>query len=118
MRKKSRYATTARIFQGAGRPYDDGVPNVVFGIAVRNVRFCPLTFNPGPINAGNLHSVPLLASTVAAANYPAGNPAVGPSLDMLVPISGTFYHELYHLTDTLGTTRDPYCMFSSLWCVV
>lgn len=108
--KPGRYATTARIFEGIG-PFSDGVPNIQFGIAVRNIRFCPLAFNPtGAGNTGNYHSATLLATAVTAANYPIGE-ATDPKLDAIIPISGTFYHELYHLTDTLGTTRDPYCEF-------
>ncbi|KAK3941415.1 hypothetical protein QBC46DRAFT_382650 [Diplogelasinospora grovesii] len=76
----------------------------------RHVLFCPPSFTPG---TGAPHSYPSLAQAVSSGNYPTGNQAdLGTSksmpLDKYMPVSATFYHELYHLTDSTGITFDPY----------
>jgi hypothetical protein len=49
-----------------------------------------------------------LAEITQYDNYPADG-VRAQNLDVLMPISSTFYHELFHLTDTPGTpTSDPY----------
>jgi hypothetical protein len=60
-----------------------------------------------------------LAEITQYDNYPADG-VRGQNLDVMMPISSTFYHELFHLTDTPTTpTADPYSTYapfpSSLW---
>lgn len=78
----------------------------VAGTPDKHTYFCDLAFNQV-----NLYTGIPLANAVIYTNYPT-NAATVPAMRLqnLVPQPGTFYHELYHLTDSAGTTRDPYCM--------
>lgn len=78
---------------------------ITFGSTDRNIMFCDLAFSPP--NGGS-HSYSSLSDLVQSANYPTSGDQTR-RLDMIVPISGTMYHELIHLTDTKGVTSDPYC---------
>ncbi len=58
------------------------------------------------------HSFSSLADTVRSDNYPSGDlrkPEY--RLDRMVPMSATFYHELYHLTDE-DDTKDLSCKWT------
>ena len=102
---KTRYATTSRFRDHADR--NPLVSQVDITPATRHVVFCPPTFNP---ETDRHHSFRTLAGTVSSGNYP---PIKGdwtkpqPSMEHYLTVSGTLFHELYHLTDT-GDTKDPY----------
>lgn len=68
----------------------------------RHILFCPPTFSPGT----DAHSYPSLSQAVSSDHYPGDQ--TGLKLDQYVPVSATFYHELWHLTDGAGITGDPY----------
>jgi hypothetical protein len=73
----------------------------------RFIWFCPRAFNPTTQAIPSyIHSAALLSSVVSSSEYPTG--PGGNALDHYVPLSGTFYHELYHLVDSDQTTKDPY----------
>ncbi|KAK7184908.1 hypothetical protein DPSP01_013615 [Paraphaeosphaeria sporulosa] len=101
----NRYAATSRyIDRAAGNPL---VPQVDITSATRNVIFCPTSFSPPN---GGQHSFPSLSMAVSSGYYPpyGGDWNIGqPNIEKYIPVSGTFYHELYHLTD-VGDTADPY----------
>lgn len=76
------------------------IPNVLglavtFGTLSKFVQSCSQGFDP---QAGSAHSHPLLATAISSDGYPTPT-RPGIYLDKFMPISATFYHELYHLTD-------------------
>ncbi|KAH0525993.1 hypothetical protein TsFJ059_009378 [Trichoderma semiorbis] len=85
--------------------------DIEFGNANRVILFCPAAFEPDQWvagAAGNLHNYPSLAQAISPDNYPGnGGTLDNLGLDNILPVSATFYHELYHLTD-IGDTADPY----------
>ncbi|KAH7346765.1 hypothetical protein BKA65DRAFT_503209 [Rhexocercosporidium sp. MPI-PUGE-AT-0058] len=98
--KPGRYAVTAFPTQATNPGYEE----ITFAAVDRNVLLCPKTFAPGD---GEWHSYSSLADLMTAENYPTVDDT-GLSLDRVMPLGTTLYHELYHLGDAAGTTRDPY----------
>ncbi|EXU98268.1 hypothetical protein X797_008658 [Metarhizium robertsii] len=104
----TRYALTAGRFLPIFISED-----VEWGDTNRHILFCPNAFNPGSPKEGDPHSYPSLAQAVSASNYPTGSKSANDvALDRILPVSATFYHELYHLTDD-GETRDPFCFLAN-----
>jgi hypothetical protein len=76
-------------------------PNTVTtGAYDRYVTICPYGF----ATTGS-HGLPELATAITYTDYPVPNN--GKAIDQYTPRSATLYHELFHLTDTAGTTGDP-----------
>ncbi|KAF2634389.1 hypothetical protein P280DRAFT_361918, partial [Massarina eburnea CBS 473.64] len=102
--KPSLYAVTARPLPN--NIVEEHVDVVRYN---RHILFCPPTFSPG---TGHPHSYPSLSQAVSSDHYPGDK--TGLMLDQYVPVSATFYHELWHLADPTGITNDPYCKCFSL----
>ncbi|KAH7120730.1 hypothetical protein EDB81DRAFT_667000 [Dactylonectria macrodidyma] len=97
------YAVTPHSYENEA----NGVPGVTVGAFDRFIVFCNQAYSPA---AGTAHSAASLDYITSYDGYPAGRVMGGPNrprLDAFAPISGTFYHELFHLTDTAATTGDP-----------
>ncbi|KAF5869955.1 uncharacterized protein Bfra_010100 [Botrytis fragariae] len=88
------YAVTSR------RSYTSTVQSVSIGTHDRFAYFCPRTFDPtGQAKPSDLHSVSSLSTSITL---------IGQDLDRLLPLSATLYHELFHITDSDESTRDPF----------
>ncbi|KAI0419880.1 hypothetical protein F5X98DRAFT_334186 [Xylaria grammica] len=101
--KPDRYAYTNLKIPGndlAVRP----TVNVDLGQYNRFVVLCPDAFLLSQA-LNQLHSYPSLAQAVSSSHYPGSS---GDPLDRYVPLSGTLYHELYHLTDHNNPSGDPF----------
>lgn len=100
------YANTGQSREQAA----NSVLDVQTGTFDRCVTYCSQGWNPALPAA---QSQPSLANIITYNVYPtSGNRK---SLASYIPISGTFYHKLFHLTDSAGITGDPFhtCFFSS-----
>ncbi|THV51915.1 hypothetical protein BGAL_0095g00310 [Botrytis galanthina] len=90
----STYAVTSR------RSTTSQVGDFKIGTHDRFTYFCPRTFDPtGQARPSVLHSVSSLSTSTTL---------IGQDLDRLLPLSATLYHELFHLTDSEQSTRDPF----------
>lgn len=106
---KRRFAKTARPASSWPPIFSDGA-DFTFGRANRHILFCPTSFSPPT----GFHSYPSLTKAVEEDNYPtAGLKDPDESLDKMMPVSSTMYHELYHLTDN-DNTKDQACTYLTL----
>ncbi|KAJ8126288.1 hypothetical protein O1611_g7350 [Lasiodiplodia mahajangana] len=97
-----RYAATSK------RPYTSPNPQVKATGFDRFPFFCDRAFSPTTQTPPTfLHSAPSLANSVSSGRYPV-QPFAPEGLDQWVPLSGTLYHELVHITDSAQTSGDPY----------
>lgn len=99
----------------AATPRSRSSENVVSGIDIqvgrfeRFIYFCANGWNGRP---GTTNPRASLADIITYDNYPTGG-STAQNLGDLMPISSTFYHELFHLTDSAtDPTGDPYCTYS------
>lgn len=105
----NRFAKTARPASSWPVIFSDGA-DFTFGRANRQILFCPRSFSPPT----GFHSYPSLTKAVEEDNYPtAGLKDENESLDKMMPVSSTLYHELYHLTDD-DNTKDQACTYLTL----
>ncbi|EAW24241.1 uncharacterized protein NFIA_038150 [Aspergillus fischeri NRRL 181] len=103
---KRRFAKTARPASSWPVIFSDGA-DFTFGRANRHILFCPRSFSPPT----GFHSYPSLTKAVEEDNYPtAGMKDENESLDKMMPVSSTLYHELYHLTDDDNTKDQAYSL--------
>ncbi|KAL4879538.1 hypothetical protein BJY04DRAFT_208654 [Aspergillus karnatakaensis] len=101
---RRRYAKTARP-TSSWPPITIRAPEFEFGKANRHILFCPPSFDP----SRGAHSYPSLAEAIDEDNYPsAGSRIQSEALNMMLPVSATLYHELYHLTDDDNTKDQKY----------
>ncbi|KAI1464712.1 uncharacterized protein F4812DRAFT_466949 [Daldinia caldariorum] len=111
--KATLYALTARPQPNPDRTIVEET-EIEIGEYDRHIVFCPPSFSPG---AGHPHSYPSLSQAVSSDHYPKGDPEDRTSgdmkLDQYLPVSATFYHELYHLADAAGITSDPFYSLTS-----
>ncbi|KAJ5664209.1 hypothetical protein N7507_004940 [Penicillium longicatenatum] len=83
---------------------------VTGGTYDRHTFLCDATFDPIG-NGKQTHSIAELATIISYDGYPVeGN---GKGLDRYGTYSSTLYHEIIHLTDSAGTTGDPFGRFYS-----
>ncbi|EAL85909.2 uncharacterized protein AFUA_5G03970 [Aspergillus fumigatus Af293] len=102
----NRFAKTARPASSWPVIFSDGA-DFTFGRANRHILFCPRSFSPPT----GFHSYPSLTKAVEEDNYPtAGLKDENESLDKMMPVSSTLYHELYHLTDDDNTKDQAYSL--------
>ena len=92
------------MLQAAWENNDDITRVPVLGESNRHIILCPSVFG----NDRGGHEYPSLQQAVSPENYPAvvfdGKDAdPNTSIDKLLTISSTLYHELYHLTDNTDT---------------
>ncbi|KAI0476853.1 hypothetical protein F4859DRAFT_521429 [Xylaria cf. heliscus] len=98
----SRYAATSK------RPYTSPNPQVKATGFDRFPFFCDRSFSPTTQSPpSSVHSMSSLANAVSSGTYPV-QPFAQKGLDHWVPLSGTLYHELVHITDSAQTSGDPY----------
>lgn len=98
--------TTQRYASTTTRGYTPQNPYVAVSSWDRNVFFCPRAFSPTTVtNPSTAHSVASLATAVSSDMYPT-SPFAQTALDRYIPLSGTMYHELYHITDSAQTSND------------
>lgn len=98
--------TTQRYASTTTRGYTPQNQYVAVSSWDRNVFFCPRAFSPTTVaNPSTAHSIAGLATAVSTDMYPT-SPFPQTALDQYIPLSGTMYHELYHITDSAQTSND------------
>ena len=98
----------------AATPRSRSTQNVMSGVDIqvgrfeRFIYFCANGWNRRP---GTTNTLAGLADIITYDNYPTGG-STAQNLGDLMPISSTFYHELFHLTDSpTAPTGDPYSTY-------
>jgi hypothetical protein len=99
------FAHTPRVRRSV---YDDNNVDVEVGTFGRFIYFCDKGWNSRP---GTTATAASLADIITYEGYPTAGSDEQKLVD-LMPISATFYHELYHLTDEIdAATDDTYSMY-------